>query len=199
MAEYKLFDAVPKHVGAEWHKDREMADHINERGHRERLLQTAAIVQQELMLEGYKSVSDWGAGNGGLLHELKKHYPDVKMWGYDLMPENIRHARHVYNADVSMLDIVDDEPKQGDIIVLTEILEHLVDPHGLIKCLGRGRMVVASSPAFEDHQRHYEFHLWAWTGESYAKMFERAGFYIINHFVLASCGTQFVVASKRLD
>lgn len=197
--EFKLFQQVPEHVGAAWHKDRELADHIHQPGHRERLLETADIIEYlipKLAKAPNHTVADWGAGNGGLLHELKRRgRVDISSWGYDLMPENIRHANAVYGVDVSMMDIVTGGPREAHVVVLTEILEHLVRPHELLSKLNR-EWIIASSPAFEDHQRHYEFHLWAWTAESYARMFERLGFKVHCHYVLGSCGTQFVVAEN---
>lgn len=199
--EFKLYgNEVPVHVGAEWHKDRQVADHINEPGHRERLLETLALAQEFRPMNA-DGLSDWGAGNGGLLHELKEKIPLLRSWGYDLMPSNVDYAKTIYEVDVQLMDIVKGEPIAGGSVILTEILEHLVHPHRLLRSLVHQRLrkfaefVIASSPAFETPEHHYEFHLWAWTNESYRLMFERAGYRVLRHFVTACNGTQFIVAT----
>jgi hypothetical protein len=200
--EFKLYGDTPHFHDAAFYAGREVSDHIHEPGHRPRLLESLALVDDILTRQDLemKSLADWGAGNGGLLSEIKKAHPELAAWGYDLSPKAVEYARQVYGVDVQLLDIVNDEPKRGEIVVLTEVLEHLVNPHQMVESLlhdpplDECRWVVASSPAFEDFQRHYEYHLWCWTADSYAQMFERAGWIVRRSFVRAEAGTQFVVA-----
>jgi hypothetical protein len=63
---------------------------------------------------------------------------------------------------------------------MTEVLEHLIDPHGTLLALP-SEFVVVSSPYGETGDAHYEFHLWAWDEEGYAKMVEDAGYEILHH------------------
>src|ERR1035437_363003 len=201
--EFKLFDKPDYRAGrpgdAAWYKDRAVSDHINERGHRERLLQALELVL-ELFDRGHaNTVADWGAGNGGLLHELWKM--GIKSWGYDMSPLAVEWGRAKYGVDVSVLDVTkwSMERKAGDIVVLTEFLEHLVDPHDLVRQLhtmAAARLIVASVPGFEDPTNAYEFHLWAWHGDTFAKMFERIGWKVQRHFWRPDCGTQFLVAGR---
>ena len=140
-------------------------------------------------------MQDVGAGNGGFLWELKKRHV-VDAWGYDLMPENIEHAQKVYDVDVSFMDVTKGVLPFSDIVVATEILEHLVDPHGMVgqlRSVSR-RFIVASSPAFETPVKHYEYHLWCWMADSYVRMFERAGWKILRHYITPENGTQFILA-----
>jgi len=211
MAEFKLWTGESVYHSPEFHADRGVADHINEPGHRERLVEALTRVGELVSIHpSIKTLSDWGAGNGGLLHEIGRQYPQLKCWGYDLMPKNVEYARAIYDADVTYQDFTDlkSNCRAGDVMILTEILEHLVRPHNLLLHLRLAapakpafqplpRFVIASSPAFETPDKHYEYHQWAWTGESYGKMFERAGWQVRMHYVIAACGTQFVIAERH--
>src|SRR5882672_5547406 len=130
--EYKLFD-VPKYHDEHYYVDREAVDHIHQDGvnlgHRIRLLQALELVddiifRQDLEL---KSLADWGAGNGGLLSEVRKKHNHLKIWGYDLCPQNVAYGREQYGLNLMLENIVEGDPKQAEIIVMTETLEHLVE------------------------------------------------------------------------
>ena len=81
MATYKLFDQ-PKFHDEAFYQDREVADHIHEVGHRERLMRALHDVLYILDIDKRaKTVADFGCGNGGMLRELRQRRPDVKSWG----------------------------------------------------------------------------------------------------------------------
>jgi len=186
---------------AAWYKDREGSDHINEPGHRQRLLQATDLILERFDYGKATRVSDFGAGNGGLLHEVKERNQSISCWGYDMCPWNVKWANEKYGVYVRCLDVTvwDERIEYGDCVVLTEFLEHLVDPHGLVAgILSRREVlsVVASVPGFEDPRKPYEYHLWCWHGSSFADMFTRIGWKVQRHFFRADCGTQFLVASR---
>lgn len=203
--EYKLFQ-TPQYHDEAWYVNREAVDHIHQDGpnlgHRLRLLEALKLIEHIVTVDDLeiKSLSDWGAGNGGLLSEVAKLPHKMKLWGYDLCPANVQDGILRYGLDLELMNVVEGDPKRGEIVVLTEFLEHLVDPHRLLQSileappLDETRWIVASSPAFEDAQKHYEYHLFAWTENSFAIMFERAGWVVKRHFAAGYCGTQYVVA-----
>jgi len=205
MTEWKLFGTPQFHDEA-WYQDREAVDHIHQDGpnlgHRLRLLEALKLIDHIVTLDDLelKTLADWGAGNGGLLSEVAKKHPQLKIHGVDLCPANVAYGRKKYGLDLTLENIVDGDPRRGEIIVLTELLEHLVSPHDLVQGIledppiGETRWIVASTPGFEDFRNHYEYHLWAWTGDSFADMFTRAGWVVKRHFTRAEAGTQFVVA-----
>jgi len=205
MAEYKLFGTAQFHDAA-WYESREAADHINDPAHRIRLLEALRLIYHIIEREDLelKTLADWGAGNGGLLSEFKKNDHGLKSWGYDLCNANVQEAVNKYGVDVSLVDIVEGDPVPGEITVLTELLEHLVSPHDLLdellhprktdEGIAECRWIVASTPGFEDFQHHYEYHLFAWTGDSFADMFQRANWDVVRHFTRAESATQFIVA-----
>jgi 2-polyprenyl-3-methyl-5-hydroxy-6-metoxy-1,4-benzoquinol methylase len=208
--EFKLFDKPDPAAGrpgdAAWYAEREVSDHINQEGmHRGRLLEAAGLIESHI--QKIASIADWGAGNGGLLHTLGERGYESR-WGYDLSPKAVEYARTIYEENVSLFDVVNDDdvlndrPTAGICVVLTEFLEHLVSPHELLWKLqfARGercRFIVASSPCNETPASFYEYHLWAWTGDSFAQMFERSGWRVLRHYARADVNTQFVLAERK--
>jgi 2-polyprenyl-3-methyl-5-hydroxy-6-metoxy-1,4-benzoquinol methylase len=145
---------VPEWTTTPWYEQRVRAPHLEEPGHRGRLLLAAEFVREAIAEHGATSLSDMGAGDGGLLSLVSG---EIAGWGYDLMPANVQAAIDERAVDVRRVDILTDPVKYGDICVLTEVLEHLIDPHGfLVAC--PSRLVVASSPDNETRDCHYEFH-----------------------------------------
>lgn len=197
MPTYQYFKpGEPRFHDADFYRDRPVSDHIHEAGHRERLLRTLADVGFVLDLDKEsRTVSDLGCGNGGFLHELSLKYPLIKAWGYDLSPLAVEDGREKYGADARLKDFVNEDVEFGDVVVLTEVLEHLVDPPGLLRRIrGKSRWIVASCPSEENEKQHYEFHLWAWTPDSWRRMFEREGYVPVCHYLTALVPTQFMVA-----
>ena len=145
-------------------------------------------------------VSDFGAGNGGLLNVLQKEH-NLCCWGYDMSPLAVKWGQEKYGVDLTCLDVTEwaERKKYGDCVVMTEFLEHLVEPHWMLKmAYGHEEVqsIVASVPGFEDPRNPYEFHLHCWHGSSFADMFTRIGWKVQRHFFRVDCGTQFLVASR---
>jgi SAM-dependent methyltransferase len=175
--EWRLFDegAVPEYTTAEWYVGRESAPHLEQDGHRDRLMQTAAFVAQAAFGYHLVTVVDLGCGDGGLLSLLGS---GLKAWGYDLSPANVEASKD-RGVDVRYADVLAGEVDWGDIAVATEMLEHLVDPHAFVSRIAEhARVLVCSSPADERPGRAYEFHTWCWDELGYRQMVERAGFIV---------------------
>lgn len=187
MAEWRLFQAgtVPEYSTPEWYAGRERAPHVDQDLHRERLEITAAMVDAAAVWigEGTASVVDLGAGDGGLLSLLKDHKDrgwGLPAWGYDLQPTNVAGAAE-RGVDVRYGDILG-PIEWGTIAVATELLEHLVDPHAMVRRIAEhSRVLIASSPWNETPHSHYEYHLWTWDETGYRAVMEQAGFRVIRH------------------
>lgn len=180
MAEWRFFDegTVPVYTTPEWYLDREHAPHLDQPLHQGRLKQSARLVAEVAMAYGFRTVVDLGAGDGGLLSLLG---PAMTGWGYDLCPANVEAAKE-RGVDVRLGNVLDGPVQWGDIAVATEMLEHIVDPHGFAKTIfDNCRALVASSPWNETPQQHYEFHAWAWDPAGYREMLEQAGWTVGNH------------------
>jgi SAM-dependent methyltransferase len=174
--EWKLFTGKPDFVSAEWYEEREAAHHLEQEGHRDRLIAASQFVLEAIKLGG-KEVVDLGCGDGGMLSLLKDS--NVKCWGYDLSPSNVEYAVNVRKVDARYTDFHSGDIKYADIAVLTEVLEHMEDPHEVVRSLP-SKYLIASSPYHETDLNHYEFHLWAWDEDGYRALLEQGGYKIIN-------------------
>lgn len=173
--EWRLFDegTVPEYTEPAWYDGREHAPHLEQREHRDRLMATATLVAQAAFQYGLSKVVDLGSGDGGLLSLLG---PAFDAWGYDLMPANLDVAK-ARGVDVRYGNVLSDDIDWADIAVCTEMLEHLVDPHGFVATIAKHcKVLVCSSPRLETGSDHYEFHTWAWDLEGYRNLLQANGF-----------------------
>lgn len=195
MRQDRLFPegTIPDYTRPDWYAGRETAPHLDQDAHRPRL-EVAARFVRDIYTPGM-TVSDLGAGDGGLLALIADTVPDEARWGYDLVPTcdtaAERRGQRVFHADV-----LTDPIEFGTVTVTTEMLEHLVDPHAFVRRLAsRTRFLVASSPAYETAEAHYEYHTWAWDMEGYAHMLTTNGWSIQRHeivgvFQVALCASE---------
>jgi 2-polyprenyl-3-methyl-5-hydroxy-6-metoxy-1,4-benzoquinol methylase len=179
--EWKLFDGdFHEYATAEWYEPRESAHHLEEEGHVHRL---EKALEHALSVEnndtGATTLSDLGCGDGGFLQALRDSGSNLRAWGYDLAPNNIQYAQQVRGVDARYTDFKNDDIVYGDITVMTEVLEHLVDPYDTLESLP-SRYIIASSPNNETDKSHYEFHLWAWDAEGYTNLFNECGWNVIH-------------------
>lgn len=186
--EHKLFDIPHSHDKA-FYKDREVANHIKQEEHRPRLIKVLEYVTDLLNAYPEYSVSDFGCGNGGLLELI----PTENKWGYDLQPSNVADAK-TFERPVYERDFINEYVEYGDIVICTEVLEHLPNPHAFLKKLkDEGvKYVIASTPGYETPDFHADFHLWVWTDDSFSKLFTDAGWHVEEHL---QGHFQFVIAS----
>lgn len=188
MTEWKLFDGDVPHVStAEFHADRDRAAHLEHPVHRPRLELAASLVSTAATLHagrnggGQPTLSDLGCGDGGLLSLVKSR---IEAWGYDFAPANAdgwlersvkAEALDVFGADA-------DQVRFGDITAVTEVLEHIADPHAAVRWIGEhSPFIVASSPWNETPEGHDECHAWAWDQPGYRALLEQGGFRILRH------------------
>lgn len=185
MTAWRLFeeDTIPPWTTAEWYAGRDRAPHVDEAVHKERLLLAALMVDRVATYEGLRTLVDLGCGDGGLLWLLRgSKVPLTGAWGYDLQQSNVQPAVAERKVDVRYGDVVAGEVEWGEIAVATEMLEHLVDPHGFVRRIAENsRVLVASSPYTERPGNAYEFHTWAFDLEGYRELLEQGGFEVVAH------------------
>lgn len=199
MTEHKLFKGDSSYVSTfEFHEHRERAPHLEQESHTERLHAAAEYVRHAVselrQRDVVPRVSDLGCGDGGLLSLIK----DIDSWGYDFAPANVAgwaergvkaESRDAF-ADLS-------EIKLGNIVVMTEVLEHMRDPHGVLRQLREDddtKYLICSSPWNETPESHCPEHAWAWDAEGFITMIEDAGWHIAQYEHIGS--TQLVLAEK---
>jgi hypothetical protein len=180
VTEWKLFEGdVAPFTDDEFYRDREAAHHMEQEGHRDRLLKAIEYAQYARENLDVWHWSDLGCGDGGLVQQAGRD--GLVIWGYDMQPDNVRYAQNVREVDVRLTNFEkDDTIEYGDGSIITEVLEHVSDPHGLVKNLP-SKVIIASSPFGETGDAHYEFHNWAWDQEGYAALIEQGGYEIIRH------------------
>lgn len=192
MAEWKLFEGDVPHVSTfEFHQDRERAPHLDQPGHRPRLERARDLVVQAAenvlksaaFADGPVTVSDLGCGDGGLL-SLLDAYDGIEAWGYDFQPSNAAGwaERDVTARQADVFGADREHVRVGQIAVVTEVLEHLADPHGVVRWIGEhARFIVASSPWQERPSQHDECHAWAWDLAGYQTLIRQGGYQIEVH------------------
>ena len=184
MTEHRLFDGPTAHVSTpEFHRDRNRGAHLEDPGHRPRLFHAAGMVASAAMMVGPDAtVSDLGCGDGGLLSLIGELVPNA--WGYDFAPANAAGwaERGVNGRYADVFGADRDAVELGNVVVMTEVLEHLSDPHGVVAWVASpGRFLVASSPWGETPASHDECHAWAWDRDGYRDLIEGGGFQILRH------------------
>lgn len=193
MAEHRLFDPTdpPEWLDSEWWRDREHCDHLGSPtgAHVARLHAAAQLAARAALLDPVPEhhtpyVVDLGAGDGALLSLLPEPLRSSS-YGYDAIKADVRYAVDVRKVEVHLRNVVralDHVPftlALGPVVVLTEVLEHMADPHGFLAQLHERDevcYVVASSPHSETPERHEWNHAWAWDIDGYREMFEAAGY-----------------------
>lgn len=191
MAEYKLFQGkVPRVSTFGFHEHRERAPHLEQEGHQPRLHKAAQFVQDACLLDGEaSSVVDLGCGDGGLLSVVQGYSCVSRAWGYDFTPSTQAGWQErgvtAYLKDVFGKDR--DDIQFGRITVMTEVLEHLADPHAEVRWVAQNsNFLVASSPYDESPASYDECHAWAWDLDGYRNLIESNGFRVIHHEALAN-------------
>jgi trans-aconitate methyltransferase len=175
--EWRLFDegTVPYFTTAEFFAGHPWIEPGNQIGHAERIAMVTAETLALLVAHPeIRSVSDLGCGDGSFLAGLPAGLP---AWGYDAGLGNVEAAQAA-GLDVRRADILTDPLHYGDLIVCTEVLEHLADPHAFVRRLPAG-WLIATSPANETDTWHYEHHAWAWDRAGYRQLFEDAGWTVV--------------------
>lgn len=189
MTEHKLFDGDVPHVSTpEFHADRPRAPHLEQPNHRPRLDAAAAFVQTAATVhrgrhDGQEpTLSDLGCGDGGLLSLVQDRVAEA--WGYDFAPANAEGwaERGVKAEALDVFGADRDRVRFGDITTVTEVLEHIADPHGAVRWIAEhSSLIVASSPWNETPERHDECHAWAWDMAGYRALIEQAGYRVLAH------------------
>lgn len=187
MTEWRLFDGdVPYVSTPEFHEHRERAPHLEQEHHKARL-HTAARMVLDAGRHGSTTFCDLGCGDGGLLSLVQSGFE--KAWGYDFQPSNEQGWRE-RGVDATHLDVFGADRGRvhlADVAAMTEVLEHLADPHGVLEWLRNAESgpyeIVCSSPANEHAGYHDSCHAWAWDYAGYEKLVTDAGFRIREHVV----------------
>lgn len=183
--EYRRFPPGESPVSTfEYHEHRERAPHLEQGVHQGRFSETFSMVERFTELCGTRhiAVADLGCGDGGLVSLLKQAgYAGIR--GYDFQPSNAigwidRGVAH-YCKTMNFIEHWECVP-YADLYIATEVLEHLEEPHDLVrKIRARDAALVCSSPWMEHEGNIDASHNWAWDMPGYNKMLIDAGFEVL--------------------
>lgn len=178
MAEWRLFPegTVPDFSQVAFFEQHPWVPPHAQAGHKQRTAMVADLIVD--YIGDAETLSDLGCGDGSLLTLLAARGVPLHMWGYDAGSENVLRAQRA-GLNVERRDFTTETVQLGDITVMSEVLEHLHDPHGFLAKLPAQRLVV-SSPSAETADWHYEHHAWAWDEAGYRRLIEDAGWRILD-------------------
>lgn len=184
--EVSLYDGQPFPFTTEWYTTREHAPHLEQQVHQPRMQAVARLAVEAIDAYGFASVVDLGAGDGGMLSLITSYkHGAIEAWGYDLMQVNCDYARDVRVMDVRYKDFVDEPIDWAELVIITEVLEHLENPHDMVRRIGEhAEAIIASSPAKETAEFHDGCHAWCWDMDGYARLVERGGFVVTEHLLI---------------
>ncbi|NVN96214.1 MAG: class I SAM-dependent methyltransferase [Bacteroidetes bacterium] len=136
-------------------------------------------INMNLELKNSKSLIDMGCGTGHLLSEIQKHNPHLKLTGSDFSEQAIVVAKKTLpNAiflSCDLYNISEDLVGKYDIVICTEVLEHLLYPEkaiaNLMKLFSKGKgYLILSVP--NGRRDTYEGHINFWSPESWRVFIE---------------------------
>jgi SAM-dependent methyltransferase len=197
--EWKLFDPQnpPPVANPDFLRNQGWMRLAGQPGFRERSTMVREMVADVLRWCGpyVHRVTDLGCGDGAMLRVLADDLAKAgilrhNITGYDIGASDIAYANKTgpfefrlanIHRDLSILTL-------GQMNIMTEVLEHMTDPHGFLLELGEilrdspgQTFLLATSPGSETDEWHNDIHLWAWDWEGYAQMFFAAGWEIVDH------------------
>jgi hypothetical protein len=214
VSEHRLYDPAnpPAWLDPEWWRDTPNCNHWDHPAgvHRARI-EAVANLACDLFDEGkVSSAVDMGAGDGAVLELIEKRRPGTQAWGYEIIRDSVRYANDVRGVKVSSANVLENrvftnthpDPlgapglNWGDLVICTEMLEHLADPHGWARTMAENAdWLIASSPWQETPERHEHNHAWCWDREGYETMLRDAGWDIQLTYLIE--WSQVVVARSR--
>lgn len=107
-----------------WHQWTSMIDNSPAPFHRRRIIR-----KYIRHLKDINSIADIGCGNGSMINYLRKPFQNVNFSGFDISSNIIEKNKNIFNNDnwkVFDLD-KDDFDDKFDVVICTEVLEHVVD------------------------------------------------------------------------
>ena len=174
MTEWKLFRETPPETpvmlaGRGWMRLE------GQPGFAERAGQVAGLAALAAALKpGVATVTELGCGDGALLARMPSW---LTGWGYELGAGDVKMARS-RGLDVRQADILADDLEYGDLLIVSEVLEHLADPHKFLLSLP-DRLLIASSPSGETGDWHNPVHAWAWDTDGFRALLGDAGWRVL--------------------
>lgn len=152
--------------------------------HIERLLVTGSMIAW-LKPE---TICDPACGDGSVLEAAYRQRPFVEAYLGDISAPNIERLDVTFPVIRARATAIGDTfllAPHVDVVVLTEILEHLEDPDAILRLArSKGTTLVASSPLDPYPDPTNDEHLWDFDEAGYEEMIKDAGWTPTSHIVL---------------
>lgn len=135
-----------------------------------------------------ESVLDPACGDGSIVAAAERAHPIKQVTVADISEPNWRSVSERHPNYLALhMDIAKAIGYVAvDVVVLTEILEHLDDPDSIVRAArDAGRYLVASSPVMRPGQVDGNpEHLWMFDEAGYREMLESAGWQVVSYTLL---------------
>jgi SAM-dependent methyltransferase len=181
VTEWRLFEkgTIPYFSTDEFFATHPWIEPAHQIGHAERMEMVADAFRDLISNAHVTSVLDLGCGDGSLLRMIRENVaPGAKLRGITRSPDDAMHAL-AYGLDVEVGNFLTSVIQWEEVTIMTEVLEHLYDPHGFLARI-ESKYLIASSPSAETSDWHYEHHTWAWDLVGYLDLIEDAGWHILD-------------------
>lgn len=125
-----------------------------------------------------KTLLDPACGDASILDVAYQLRPFEYAYLHDISQLQIDVIQPTFPHHKERRDLVSAiaDPGRADMIVLTEILEHLEEPDDVLRLARlRADFLIASSPIGDPEDGRNHEHLWAWDEEGYEEMLRAAG------------------------
>jgi len=147
-------------------------DHTHWSDHVERVKWTIAHGIHLAHTVNAVNLVDLSCGDGAILRGIAEVLPESTLYFGDLV-----HAPHVEHVG-PIEEALRLEGLCGDLLVMTETLEHLKDPDAVLRAArNRFRAILVSTPIDEDNDVHGDNveHYWSWGTDDISEMLVEAG------------------------
>ena len=128
------------------------------------------LLYQEGVAVNAKSIGDFGVGPGIALQEVLNGRTPLSITGFDFSPVALDHARRFLpDARCEVHDILEESPGRFDLVLCSEVLEHIDSPERGMQVLldsvaAAGTLVVTVPNGRIDHSK---YHVNFWSPESW--------------------------------
>jgi len=161
---------------------------------------------------GYMRILDIGCGSA---YKLKTYFEGFKTFGVD-MPQTVKWLREKYptdnwlSLDLNQENLPSELIQEFDLVICSDVIEHLIDPDKLIKILQQltyKHLVISTPDRFLIEQRGGSrlgppmnpCHIREWNCRELARYLENTGFTIEQHYISnTDQATQVAVCTRRL-
>jgi len=146
----------------------------------DRVRLTQAVIDILLLrLDGPAVINEPGCSTGDISGPYAAEGHDV--WACDVTPGAYQEAQKRYpRLKIDNVTAESVEPKHGDILVMCEFLEHIIDPVGFAgKWMPKSKYAIISHPVMEDGKDPEIGHLWAYYPQDYVNWFAWNNYHIM--------------------